>query len=198
MNDDIIENTVHETGYWYSSFTSVVQAHLDFPDLARWLVSFLSQHKEKIIYDFGCGNAYYLQKLHDNDFKNLIGIEPECPVKNTPFQILPHNLAFDLPLTKKGIVISLEVGEHIPQKYQDAFIDNITKLCDSYLILSWAVVGQIGIGHVNCKNNNEVIKLFEEKDFTYQKDLTEDIRNCSFGEIDYFKHTLLIFKKNES
>jgi hypothetical protein len=196
--NDFMSKSVHETGYWYSSFTSTTQAHIDFPELAKWLVTFLLQYKNQRIYDFGCGNAYYLQQLHDNDIKNLIGIEVECPVKNTPFQVLPYNLAFDLPLTEKGIVISFEVGEHIPQKYQDKFIDNISKLCNSYLILSWAIVDQPGIGHVNCKNNDEVVKLFEEKDFTYQKDLTEDIRNCSFGQIDYFKNTLLIFKKNES
>lgn len=193
--DDFISKTVHETGYWYASHTSNVKSHIHCSDLAKWLVEFLSNHSEKTIYDFGCGDGYYLQELYKNKIYNVVGIEPETPAKNTNFKILPHNLAYDLPLTEKGIVMSFEVGEHIPEKYQDVFIENITKLCDSYLIISWAIVDQPGIGHVNCKNNPDVIKLFEEKGFTYLPDLTEHARSYPEGMCGYYKQTLMIFKK---
>lgn len=193
--DDFMFKSVHETGYWFSSFTSHVNSHVHCHDLAKWLIDFLSEHKDKVIYDFGCGDAFYLQELYSNDIKNVIGIEPESPCKNHSFEILPHNLAFELPLTKTGIVISLEVGEHIPEKYQNTFIDNITKLCDSYLILSWAIVDQPGIGHVNCKNNPDVIKLLEQKGFTYLPEFTEIARSHPEQTCDYYKQTLMIFKK---
>ncbi len=193
--DDFMRNSVHETGYWYSSFTSDNTSHIHCHDLAKWLIEFLSQYKNKVIYDFGCGDGFYLQELYKNGIKNVIGIEPETPSKNHSFKILPHNLAFELPLTEKGIVMSFEVGEHIPKKYQDAFIENIDKLCDSYLILSWAIVDQPGIGHVNCKNNPDVIKLLEEKGFTYLPDLTEHARSYPDGMCAYYKQTLMIFKK---
>jgi tryptophanyl-tRNA synthetase len=172
--------------------------HVDCNELSNWLVSFFKNNEQKLIYDFGCGNAYYLTQLYNNGIKNVVGIEPESPTKNTKFQILPYNLAFELPLTEQGTVISFEVAEHIPEKYQDAFIENITKLCNDYLIISWAIVGQPGIGHVNCKNNEDVILLFEEKGFIFQKELTESIRKCPTGMFQYFKNTLMIFKKHEN
>lgn len=193
--DDFVKKSVHETGYWFSAFTADGHAHIHCYDLAKWLIEFLSEHKNKVIYDFGCGDGFYLQQLYSNGIKNVIGIEPETPSKSHSFKILPHNLAFDLPLTEKGIVMSFEVGEHIPKKYQDVFIDNITKLCDSYLILSWAIVDQPGIGHVNCKNNSDVINILEQKGFTYLPDLTEIARSYPDGMCGYYKQTLMIFKK---
>tara|TARA_R110000868_G_scaffold299286_1_gene559575 strand:- start:476 stop:1093 length:618 start_codon:yes stop_codon:yes gene_type:complete len=196
--DDFIKKSIHETGYWYSSYTSNNLAHLDSSQLSSWLINFFKKDNQQLIYDFGCGNAYYLTQLYNNGIKNVVGIEPESPAKNSKFKIFPYNLAFELPLTEQGNVISFEVAEHIPKKYQDVFIDNIAKLCNNYLIISWAVEGQPGIGHVNCKNNEDVILLFEQKGFTFQEELTKEIKSKPTSMFGYFGHTLMIFKKNES
>ena len=122
---DFMQKSVHETGYWYYAFTSNNLAHLNSLQLSSWLIDFFKNDDQHLIYDFGCGNAYYLTELHNKGIKNVIGIEPESPTKNSKFQILPYNLAFELPLTKKGNVISFEVAEHIPEKYQDVFIETV-------------------------------------------------------------------------
>lgn len=99
--------------------------------------------------------------------------------------------------TYEGVVISLEVGEHIPKKGMNVYLDNITKHCSKYLITSWAVRGQPGFGHVNCLDNHEIIPLIEKRGFTYLKEESESARNVIKDNTWWFKNTILIFKKND-
>ena len=94
-----------------------------------------------------------------------------------------------------GVVISLEVGEHIPAEYMNTYISNITNPCNSFLITSWAIKGQEGFGHVNCLDNHEVIPLIESRGFKLMEKETEEVRSIDLTEAPWFKNTLLIFKK---
>jgi hypothetical protein len=67
------------------------------------------------------------------------------------------------------LVISIEVGEHIPKEFEQVFIDNICSHTNSKLILSWAIVGQGGDGHVNCQNNDYIIAKLKEKGFEHDE-----------------------------
>ena len=51
---------------------------------------------------------------------------------------------------------SLEVAEHIPLENEEAYLDNCCKLCEIGCILSWALPGQGGLGHVNEQPNEYV------------------------------------------
>jgi hypothetical protein len=48
------------------------------------------------------------------------------------------------------LIISLEVAEHIPEKYEAVYLDNIFRHAKEGIILSWAVPGQIGLSHIAC------------------------------------------------
>ena len=52
--------------------------------------------------------------------------------------------------------MSLEVGEHIPKEYEDIFINNLHNNNNKGIILSWAILGQGGFGHVNEQNNDYI------------------------------------------
>ena len=62
------------------------------------------------------------------------------------------------------------------------------------LVLSWAVVGQGGFGHVNCQNNDYVIRLFEGMGYTYDQENSANLRKVS--SLPWFPNTVLVFKKN--
>ncbi|XP_042862656.1 uncharacterized protein LOC122247429 [Penaeus japonicus] len=62
-------------------------------------------------------------------------------------------------------VLSLEVAEHIPKKYEANFIENLIRHACKGIILSWAVPGQPGHHHVNCQPMSYVKKLFESRGF---------------------------------
>ena len=55
-------------------------------------------------------------------------------------------------------VMSLEVGEHLPSKFEDIFINNLHNNNVDGILLSWALKGQGGDGHVN-EQNNDYIEL---------------------------------------
>jgi hypothetical protein len=96
---------------------------------------------------------------------------------------------------EQGNVISLEVGEHIPKEFMSIYLDNIKNNCNKYLIMSWAVVGQDGYGHVNCMDNDDVIIEVTKRGFEYLAKESEDARSVVTMNTWWFKKTILIFKK---
>ena len=137
-----------------------------------------------------------LKDLKDDGFNKLYGFEGDLP-KHAVFLDNVYEEDFTKPIyfTYEGVVISLEVGEHIPKKSMNMYLDNITKHCSRYLITSWAVRGQPGFGHVNCLDNHEIIPLIEKRGFKLMEKETEEVRNIDLSEAPWFKNTLFIFKK---
>ena len=75
--------------------------------------------------------------------------------------------------------ISLEVGEHINTKDESAFIANLHAHNCRGVILSWAVLGQAGHGHVNCNSNEYVTRLMEELGYRQNAQLTAQFKTQS-------------------
>jgi hypothetical protein len=147
------------------------------------------------VHDFGCGVGFYSEFLKKRGFTVLSyegtpGIEDIGLTKN----IAQIDLTKSIDIVFTGQVISLEVGEHIPPIFEDIYIQNITKVCDKKLILSWGIPGQGGFGHVNCQSNEYIIKKIEAKGFRYNKGeslyLRDHASNCS-----WFENTLMVFDR---
>jgi hypothetical protein len=184
---------IHETGYWNKENAPMWHAHSQ--ELNDWIINFLTPYKSDYIIDFGCGMGTYLKNLHENNFEKLMGLEGDPVKTDYDFEIKSQNLAEDFDLNLKGVVISLEVGEHIPKQYQDVFLNNIEKHCDNILIMSWAVRGQGGVGHFNEMNNDEIIPEIEKRGFMLLNEETENARQSIKSDCFYFQNTLLVFKK---
>lgn len=164
--------------------------HIHSQNLSKDLLSIID--KDKVIIDFGCGNGDYLMDFKHNGY-DVIGVDG---IKNVDLDFIQiEDLSTKLDLGVVGNVMSLEVGEHIPKHFEHIFIDNITRHCDNLLILSWAIIGQIGIGHINCQNNDYIIELVEKNGFVFREDITTKLRSNIEDHCDYFRNTLMIFKK---
>ena len=194
---------ITETGYWTSDDTEAIHVH--DPNLAEWILNYLQSDKDKQLIDFGCGMGDYLKKLHSNGFSNLHGFEGEVR-KGSPKFVKSWDLSTPIKnyksynsLKKNAYnTICLEVGEHIPKQYEPIFLDNITSLTTNKIILSWAVVGQGGDGHVNCMNNDEVILKMNELGFDYLENDSISSRNSVSKKIaDWFSNTIMIFQKKQ-
>ena len=194
---------ITETGYWTSDDTEAIHVH--DPRLANWILNYLQDDKDKQLIDFGCGMGDYLKKLHDNGFSNLHGFEGEVR-KGSPKFIKNWDLSNPIKnyegynsLKKSAYnTICLEVGEHIPKQYESIFLDNITSLTTNKIILSWAIIGQLGDGHVNCMNNDEVILKMDELGFKYLEDDSISARNSVSPAIaSWFLKTIMIFQKKQ-
>ena len=194
---------ITETGYWTSDDTESIHVH--DPRLANWILNYLQNDKDKQLIDFGCGMGDYLKKLHNNGFSNLHGFEGEVR-KGSPNFVDSWDLTNPIKnyknydhLKKNAYnSICLEVGEHIPKQYESIFLDNITSLTTNKIILSWAIIGQLGDGHVNCMNNDEVILKMDELGFKYLEDDSISARNSVSPAIaSWFLKTIMIFQKKQ-
>lgn len=181
---------ISETGYWSDD---EAKFHVPSPALAEILIKYLD--KDKLVIDYGCGDGYYLDRLQKNGFKKVLGIDGFKIHTYKLEEILIADLSQPIFLDRNGQVICLEVGEHLPKQYEETFLDNVTRHCDSKLVLSWAIKGQPGIGHVNCQNNDYIIHEIKERGFKYDETMSTCIREKIEEETYWFRNTLMIFNK---
>ncbi|XP_069195069.1 uncharacterized protein [Procambarus clarkii] len=90
-------------------------------------------------------------------------------------------------------VMSLEVGEHIPESGEKNFLDNLVKHACVGVVLSWAVPGQGGHSHVNCRSNDYVRKEMAAQGLESDK-LAEVKLRKNVDQLTYFMNTLMVFR----
>jgi len=179
------------TGVYTQEDASV--GHIHSENLCNKLSEILD--KNEPIIDIGCGRGDYVKSLNAKGFnvKGIDGIKLDCHDDN----IYIFDLTKPFIIDNKCTVMSLEVGEHIPKQYENIFIDNLINNCNGKLILSWAIEGQAGIGHINCKNNDYIINCLKDRRFIFNQEITDNLRNVVEDNCDYFRNTLMFFEKSE-
>lgn len=189
--------SISDTGGW--TLKNTTSPHVCCEELSDWIITFLSDKKDKQIYDFGCGEGQYCTNLAKAGYTNVLGFEYEPSSTAVYANIVQQDLSKPMIFAKSGNVISLEVGEHIPEEHTDTFISNIYNACElhGFAIISWARVYQAGDGHINCLENDEVIELFEKKGFEFLQECTENARNVvpRKSKCRYLKYNMMVFQK---
>ncbi len=183
---------IHKHGYWYGN-AAVKFSKFD-EKLALGIVHFLKKEKAQSVVDFGCGSAEYVKFLlkHNINCKGYDG-NPDTPVISDGFaQIIDLSKLFNLNWLFDW-VISLEVGEHLPAKYEKIFIENLHRHNKEGIILSWALKGQKGFGHFNEQNNDYIKKIMQDLGYTNDPTVENDLRKSS--ELRWFKNTIMVFRK---
>ena len=141
--------------------------------------------------DFGCGwQGFYTESLKDSGI-NAVGFDGN-PCTKLP--LLIADLSRPLIINPVDWVICLEVGEHIPKERENALIHNCVSNSRKGVIISWAIPGQKGRGHVNCRPNDYIREKFAL--FNYKSDPKKayDLRRAS--ELPWFKNTIMVFRNN--
>ena len=186
---------IAETGYWNGE--TAHNHHIHSENLSQWIYDFCLKNKINYVTDFGCGLGEYLLKLSPI-LDYAIGVEGSIPKQAKFDNIYQLDLTTDLrrgDILTSDLVISLEVGEHIPAEFMGVYLDNITHHCEKYLITSWAVRGQAGFGHVNCLDNHEIMPEFEKRGFELMEAETKEVRAVIEDKAHWFINTLFVFKK---
>ena len=192
---------IDESGVWkgYTPKSDIKSGTMSPHKIDNGLMDALPQifEENSTVVDFGCGNADYAKHLHNNGFK----VEAYDGNPNTPEmtdglgKVLDLSKEFNLGKTF-DYVVSIEVAEHIPKKFQDVYVNNLIKHTDSYLIMSWALDGQGGDGHVNEQNEDYVLDLFDKLGMTYHEDISQILRDVA--KLGWFKKTIYVFSKKNS
>jgi len=185
----------NEKGIWSKEEALEPEQHLFSYRLAQFIAKKLKDKRYEKVFDMGCGLGSYVKYLQDVGFVLAQGVEGSDLKENSETQIKVQDLTEPFYLGV-GNVICLEVAEHIPSQFTYQFIKNICNHVDKncFLFLSWAVEGQEGHGHINCKNNDWVISAIEREGFKFQNELTKQARAVVESHLAYFKETILIFK----
>jgi len=92
------------------------------------------------------------------------------------------------------LVLFLEVGEHVPEQYEQVLIDNVCRASTDIIIASWATPGQYSAsGHVNCKPRKYIIEQFEKRGFECNRVQSAGLREKA--GLPWFKKNLMEFRR---
>lgn len=104
------------------------------------------------------------------------------------------DLTQHLYLPRTSYVISSEVGEHIPHKYEQQMIANIHNHNCKGVILTWGILNQGGHGHINNHSNEYLIKVFQELGYAFNGEKTEELRR-SASSSPWLQRSTLVFER---
>jgi len=183
----MLNNVVHENGYWI-----IPDKKYRFDKgLASGIAKFADKNSLHSILDVGCGNGAYTFFLKAQDF-DVEGYDGnpyteeitggECGVVDFSEVVM---------IRPRDLIICLEVAEHVPAEKEEVFVENLLLSESDYVIISWAVEGQGGLGHINCRNNDYVIDLFKQYGYDFMEKESEQLRKAS--KISWFKNTVMVF-----
>lgn len=182
-----------ETGAWSGKNNHFFDRQLAASILEIFKNSEISRND--MIVDFGCGSeALYCRYFSKIGYK-VIGIDGNKNIEIDSRGLgycRDLSIEFDLEVKSK-FAICLEVGEHIPKSFESTFVRNITFNTTKKLVLSWAIVGQGGHGHVNEKNRDDVIEIIEKYNFKYNE--SESLFLLRSASLKHFRHTMFVFDK---
>ena len=107
----------------------------------------------------------------------------------------------DLTIPQFGIrqydwIISLEVAEHIPKKYEAVYLDNIFRHANEGIILSWAVPGQGGLSHINNKPIEYVTKVMRENGF--KRDAEKTMKLQTSASLSWIKSNINVYVRSKN
>ncbi|KAL3944049.1 MAG: hypothetical protein SGBAC_001877 [Bacillariaceae sp.] len=166
------------------------------PRVVSKLVDLFRRENITTVNDFGAGIAQYKSAITKEvphlryDAYDGAG-NGEAYTKGM-MEYIDLTLPLDLPVA--DWVISLEVGEHIPSKFEGMYIRNLHRHNTKGLVLSWAILGQGGHSHVNNHSNEYIIKLFESLGYQYDVELTQRMRRTKHN-FRWFTRSVFVLRK---
>lgn len=184
-----------KTGYWSQEEANT--QHVFSYRLCDWISKYLS--KSEPVIDLGAGLGTYAGLLSRLGFQTVKAVEgtelSNIDCDSNDFVVA--DLTEPLELYLQGNVLCLEVCEHVAQEYESKLLENIVKHVapGGKLILSWAVPGQGGHGHVNCRDNLYVISQMEGRGFEFLVNDSVFARSVIEDHCSWFRNTIMIFQK---
>ena len=127
-----------------------------------------------------------------NKLPNIVKINNTPELTNHLCNVL--DLSLPVQMYPFDWVMSLEVGEHLPEQFEDVFINNLHTNNKYGIILSWAVKGQGGHGHFN-EQNNDYIKQ-KICSLGYVNDIDTEMILRKNSTLFWFKNTIMVFRKS--
>lgn len=143
------------------------------PRVIRGICAVARIARARTIADFGAGRGDYVAALRKVGFE-VDGFDGTPTISDlTGGLVQTADLAIRQCFDRKwDIVMSLDVGEHIPAEFEQEFIGNVCRHARKLAVISWATPGTRGWGHVNCRSKKDVAAAFLRQGFVRQEEWT--------------------------
>lgn len=153
----------------------------------------------RTVVDFGCGVGEALKAVKKcTGIEKVMGLDGEWVSEHLEInqdEFLGCDLTQEIDLGEKyDLAISLEVAEHLPEKYAKIFISNIVRHAD-VVLFSAAIPYQGGTDHVNEQYPSYWEKIFSELDFS----MCDCIRSRFWNDKridDFYRQNIFIYCKS--
>jgi SAM-dependent methyltransferase len=190
---------INERGYWEGKEGLPHGVDLG---LAKELARFFSKNNADLVFDLGCGNGFYTHYLNNYGGMLCEGYDGNPFTKELAGDnCYVADLSVPQEFGKANWVMSLEVAEHIPEEFEDVFIDNLHRHNTEGIVISWSIPTFGGDGHVNPKENSYVIDKFTKLGYKYDEDSTITLRYSCAGYPNpcwWFGFTIFVFRKDKN
>jgi len=172
------------------------------------LIHMRDKYNCKTMIDIGCGPGWQSLLAYELGYKDVYGIDGDwnvLPKSDKHVKFLCHDFTKGLvPLINSdhyyevsGEIINHDLGwtveflEHVEEQYQENYMKTL-QTC-KYVIMTHAVPGQDGHHHVNCQESDYWIDVFNQYEFDYLPELTNEIREVSTMQKPFIKRTGMVF-----
>jgi len=193
-----VDELVGPTGAWLGR--AGAELHHHDPGLAAALAAFLNFEKPRRVIDMGCGLGDYVKAIRAR------GIECDGFDGHADTAELTGGLCYTadfadsaLPDRIAGVgydwCLCLEVFEHVPEELEAQLVRCMLAGAGRGLIVSVATPGQGGLGHVNERPHEYVVKLLEEKGLLL--DVSTMVKLRKYCRLPWFQMNTLVFRRRE-
>lgn len=163
-NDDFVRNLYNEDFHNYH----IKWFRAKNKNFSQIILNLYKERVESVV-DIGCSIGTFLEPWNE-DGKIVRGYE-YCyeesmnGIKNAGLEdyILFGDATKSIQFDRKyDLAVSIEVAEHIPTEYSEQFVKNLINASNGMVLLTAALPGQGGTGHINCQPKEFWINLFEK------------------------------------
>jgi hypothetical protein len=169
------------------------------PGLTGQAHNFLSTMQMVAINDFGAGVGQYRAKLLPmHPHLNYQAYDDAGNIAQyTSGFVKRFDLTLPLALPSADWVLSLEVGEHVPSKYEGMLIRNLHRHNCRGIILSWGILGQGGHSHINNHSNKYIRDIMESLGYVSDIKLESTMRTAK-GQYSWFRNSIMVFRREKA
>ena len=144
--------------------------------------------------DVGCGPGGQVQEALNRGW-SAFGIDVDVSLlegKGPPnvaiIDLADQPVIFHEPF---DAVWSVEVAEHIPERYEENYITTLVENCRYYLIMTASNIPMPL--HFNCKPREHWIAQIEKQGLTYSEGMLQEVLHASTMERDFLNETGMVF-----
>ena len=194
MSCKFSKNEISVRGGWCEELSGKFSiGHYTDIDLAKGLSNILTNQR---VASFGDGPGEYKRLITEMNQVKIYDAFDGAPYAEETTNNSVKYLDLSVPIYHLPIydwIISIEVAEHIPKKYEQIYIDNLVRHAKKGIIISWAILNQEGLGHVNNQNFPYIEEQLRTRDFILDNHTTSQIKNSTtFG---WVKRNIYSFKR---